>query len=616
MAGPRLESPPAGFPGSRAGAQGGGGPGGPRWAQVKVRPKEGGRTLVRLWKGLRQERLQLSGIFVLVLLSGAVALGAPRLIGLSVDAMGRAGPSGAGTSAILAAALGLLLAYGADALSSLGQGWLMAGVSQRFVLGMRKSLFSKLHRLPVVFFDTHSHGDLMSRLANDIDNISGTVSQSTTQLMSTGINLLGSLVMMLVLSPALTLASLVTVPLVFLLTRRISGRTRVLFKEQQVALGLLNGHIEESVSGMQVVKAFGREDAACLEFEALNAALRDVGTKAQIWSGYIMPLMNVINNVGFAAVAIVGGVLAARGEISVGLIASFISYARQFTRPLNDLANVYNALQTALAGAERVFEIMDEAEEEADAEGALALGRPAGRVEFRQVDFGYRADRPILKQVSFDAAPGSVTALVGPTGAGKTTIVNLIARFYDPGSGHILLDGVDLRGFSRRSLRRGLGIVLQDGWLFSGSLRDNILYGRPGASTRDLEAAAAMANAEHFIHRLPRGYDTPIGEGGLSLSEGQRQLVSIARVILADPAILVLDEATSSVDTRTELHIQEALIALMRGRTSFIVAHRLSTIRAADTILVVEGGRIVESGSHAGLAAAGGLYARMFESQV
>jgi ATP-binding cassette subfamily B protein len=589
---------------------------------VKVRPKDGGRTLARLWGSFNTERRRLVGILGLVLASGAVALGAPRLIGLCVDAMGRSGPlasaseAASGQAALEAAVLGLLIAYFADAFSSFGQGWLMSGVSQRIVLGLRRTLFAKLHRLPVSFFDTHSHGDLMSRLANDIDNISVTISQSTTQLMSTVINLAGSLTMMLILSPKLTLASLITVPLVLVLTRTISRRTRVLFKEQQVALGMLNGHIEENVSGIQVVKAFGREGKTFEDFEELNTGLRDIGTKAQIWSGYIMPMMNVINNIGFAAVALVGGVLATRGEVSVGLIASFISYSRQFTRPLNDLANVYNALQTALAGAERVFEIMDEAEEKPDAAGAIALSRPEGHVEFKNVYFAYRPDVQVLSDINFEAPPGSVTALVGPTGAGKTTIVNLIARFYDATSGDILLDGRDIMSFSRRSLRRGLGIVLQDGWLFTGSVRENILYGKPGASREELEKAAVMANADHFIRRLPKGYDTVLGEGGASLSEGQRQLLSIARVIVADPAILILDEATSSVDTRTELHIQEAMVALMRGRTSFIIAHRLSTIRAADRIMVIDGGRIVESGDHASLAAAGGLYARMYESQV
>jgi len=605
-----------------AGARGGQGGGGGSWAQAKVRPKDGGRTLARLWGSFSTERRRLVVILGLVLASGAVALGAPRLIGLSVDAMGRSGPLASvseaadGQAALEAAALGLLIAYFADAFSSFGQGWLMAGVSQRIVLGLRRTLFAKLHRLPVSFFDTHSHGDLMSRLANDIDNISVTISQSTTQLMSTVINLAGSLTMMLILSPELTLASLITVPLVLILTRTISRRTRVLFKEQQVALGMLNGHIEENVSGIQVVKAFGREGKAFEDFEELNTRLRDIGTKAQIWSGYIMPMMNVINNIGFTAVALVGGVLATRGEVSVGLIASFISYSRQFTRPLNDLANVYNALQTALAGAERVFEIMDEAEEKPDAAGAIALSRPEGHVEFKDVYFAYRPDVQVLRDINFEALPGSVTALVGPTGAGKTTIVNLIARFYDATSGGILLDGRDIMSFSRRSLRRGLGTVLQDGWLFTGSVRENILYGKPGASQEELEKAAAMANADHFIRRLPKGYDTILGEGGASLSEGQRQLLSIARVIVADPAILILDEATSSVDTRTELHIQEAMVALMHGRTSFIIAHRLSTIRAADRIMVIDGGRIVESGDHLTLMAARGFYAKMYESQV
>jgi len=586
--------------------------------------------MARLWASFGVERRRIFLVFGLVLLDCAILLAGPWLIGRCVDAMV---PGPIAPPIAFAAALGaLLLSYGLDAALVVAQGWLMAGASQEIVKSLRKELFGKLQRLPVSLFDSWSHGDLMSRLSNDVDNVSSTIAQSTTQLVSTLLTIAGSFALMLVLSPLLTLAALVTVPLVFLLTRTVSRRTRILFKRQQAALGALNGHIEETISGIDVIKAFGREEAAIGDFDGLSEELRVIGTRAQVWSGYIMPLMNVINNLGFAAVAAVGGVLAVKGLVTIGAIASFISYSRQFSRPLNDLANTYNTLQTALAGAERVFEVMDQAEEAPDRPGAVKISGGAvrisggdgrtggirgirGEVEFEGVSFGYKSDRPVLRDVSFEAREGSVTALVGPTGAGKTTIVNLLARFYDTGAGSIRIDGRDLRDYVRDDLRRIFGIVLQDSYLFSGSIRENVLYGKPWASEAEMARAVAAANAASFIDRLPRGYDSVLTEGGSPLSEGQRQLLALARAILADPAILILDEATSSVDTRTELHIQAAMIKLMEGRTSFIIAHRLSTIRNADNILVLEGGRIVESGSHDALMAEGGLYHRMYSSQ-
>jgi ATP-binding cassette subfamily B protein len=576
--------------------------------------------MARLWACFGVERARIFVVFGLVLIDCGILLSGPWLIGRCVDAMA---PGPLSSSIAFAAVLGaLLLAYALDAALVLSQGWLMAGASQEIVKSLRRDLFGKLQRLPVSLFDSWSHGDLMSRLSNDVDNISSTIAQSTTQLVSTLLTIIGSFTLMLVLSPLLTLAALVTVPLVFLLTRTVSRRTRVLFKRQQAALGAMNGHIEETISGIDVIKAFGREGAAIGEFDGLNDELKSIGTEAQVWSGFIMPLMNVINNLGFAAVAAVGGVLAVRGIVTIGVIASFISYSRQFSRPLNDLANTYNTLQTALAGAERVFEVMDQAEEAPDRMSAVKISGAAGgirgirgEVAFESVSFGYKSDRPVLRDVSFEAREGSVTALVGPTGAGKTTIVNLLARFYDANAGSISIDGRDLRDYARDDLRRVFGIVLQDSYLFSGSIRENVLYGRPGASEEEVARAVAAANAASFIDRLPRGYDSVLTEGGSPLSEGQRQLLALARAVLADPAILILDEATSSVDTRTELHIQAAMIKLMEGRTSFIIAHRLSTIRNADNILVMEGGRIVESGSHDALMAEGGLYYRMYSSQ-
>lgn len=581
---------------------------------IVVKPKNFKGTLKRLWQYFGREKKIFMIIFAFILIDSGLTLAAPYLIGRSVDAMTL--KNGAVDFRVLdIMVVTLALAYVSDAFINLLQGWLMAGVSQRIVKNLRETLFAKLQKLPISFFDTNTHGDIMSRLSNDIENVSSTVSQSTIQLMSGMITIAGSLVMMLVLSPLLTLASIITIPLVFLLTRTIAKKTSKLFKEQQRELGMLNGHIEENITGIHVVKAFSHEDKAIDEFEKINSKLCEVGLKAQIWSGFLMPIMNVINNIGFAAVAGFGGVLAVRNIITVGVIASFLSYSRQFTRPLNDLANIFNTLQSAVAGAERVFEILDVKEETGDAQNAKILDNFQGHVVFDHVSFGYRHDVPVLKDINFEAKEGTNIALVGPTGAGKTTIVNLLTRFYDVTDGRILIDGVDIREYSRDSLRKCFGIVLQDTYLFSGTIMENIRYGRLDASVEEIKKAAGMANADIFINRLPKGYDTVLSESGSNLSQGERQLLAIARAILADPTILILDEATSSVDTRTELHIQEAMLKLMNGRTSFIIAHRLSTIRDADIIMVIDGGEIVEKGSHESLLEKRGVYYDMYYNQ-
>jgi len=518
--------------------------------------------------------------------------------------------------ALAIAVAALLAAYVGGALLSAAHGWLMAGISQRMVRNVREGLFDKLQRLPLSFFDLRTHGDLMSRLTNDVDAVSVTVSQSAIQLMSSTVVVAGTLAIMLILNPLLAAAALVPVPIVFILTSIISRRTRKLFKQQQDALGALNGHVEETVSGIQAVKAFGREARSAAVFAGINDRLRAAGTRAQIWTGFLMPMMNVIGNLAFAAVAVAGGVLAARGAVSIGVVASFLAYSRQFVRPLNEIANTWNTLMAAVAGSERVFEVVDEPEETPDPPDALELAAPRGAVEFRGVSFAYRSDVPVLRDVSFTAPPGSVTAIVGRTGAGKTTIVNLLARFYEVSEGAVLVDGVDVRRYRRASLRRAFGVVLQDGWLFAGTVRDNILYGRPDATENEVRRAAALAGADHGIERLPQGYDTVLVESGANISQGQRQLIAIARAVLASAALLVLDEATSSVDARTELHIQLGMIKLMQGRTSFIIAHRLSTIRDADTVLVVDAGRIVERGSPEELAAREGYYRRLYETQL
>ncbi|WP_019004349.1 ABC transporter ATP-binding protein [Cohnella laeviribosi] len=592
------------------------GPGGPRGLRggPVQKPKNFKGTVRRLWSYFGNEKRRLAAVFAFVLADSALTLLGPYLIGVAVDAIADTG--GVDFKALDLALLALVAAYAADAGLTFFQGWLMAGISQRIVERLRSSLFAKLHKLPLAFFDTRSHGEVMSRLSNDIDNVSTTVSQTTAQLMSGLIAIAGSLVMMLALSPLLTLATLITVPLVFLLARTITKRTKRLFKEQQAQLGALNGHIEETISGMLAVKAFNREDKAIEQFDGLNAKLAETGTRAQIWSGFLMPLLGVINNIGFAAVALAGGTLAVRGHITVGVIASFLSYSRQFVRPLNDIASMYNTLQAGIAGAERVFEVMEQEEEAEDVRGAAVLQGAKGHVVFDNVSFGYRPEVPIVSNLSFEVPAGSSIALVGPTGAGKTTIVNLLTRFYEATGGRILIDGKDIREYTRDSLRRAFGVVLQDTYLFSGTIADNIRYGRPEATDAEVKAAAAAARADAFIRRLPLGYQTPISENGSNLSQGQKQLLAIARVMLANPSILVLDEATSSIDTRTELQIQAALLDAMKGRTAFIIAHRLSTIRDADRILVIERGRIAEAGTHDELVRKeGGVYARMVASQ-
>ncbi|SEO80011.1 ABC transporter ATP-binding protein [Paenibacillus sp. OV219] len=582
-----------------------------------VKPKNMGATVRRLWSYLGKERGLLSVIFVIVLVDSLITLSGPYLIGRAIDAMAMTGAAGSAVDFGLLefVLIALVVSYIADGGLTLLQGWLMAGVSQRIVGRLRESLFAKLHKLPIRFFDMRTHGELMSRMSNDIDNVSNTIAQSAVQIMTGSVAITGALIMMLILSPLLTLASLITVPAVFLLTRTIARATGPLFKAQQNKLGILNGHIEETISGIQIVKAFNREEKAIAEFEEVNNELRTIGIKAQIRSGFLMPIMNVINNVGFAAVAIVGGILAVNGHITVGVIASFLSYSRQFVRPLIELANLFNTLQSGVAGAERVFEVLDEEEEPADPQGAVRLANPRGHVVFEDVSFGYRADVPILRGVSFDSAEGTSTALIGPTGAGKTTIVNLLTRFYDVTGGSIRIDGRDIRDYTKDSLRQAFGIVLQDTYLFSGTIRENIKYGKPDATDAEMEHSARLANAAPFIRKLPLRYDTVLAENGSNLSQGQRQLLAIARVILADPSILILDEATSSIDTRTELHIQDALRGVLHGRTSFLIAHRLNTIRDADTIMVIDHGNIVERGSHEELLERQGVYHRMFTNQ-
>ncbi|HHW41327.1 MAG TPA: ABC transporter ATP-binding protein [Syntrophomonadaceae bacterium] len=589
-----------------------GGPGGrPHFLRGPVvKPKDTGKTLYRLWRYLRHRRLELAAVLLLVLTGSALNLVNPFLIGRAIDGYIIPG----NFRGLLHISLLMLAVYLGGAFSTWLQFYLMIGVAQETVREIRKDLFNHLQVLPLRFFDSNPRGDLMSRLTNDVDNISNTLSNSTIQILSSILTLAGTLAMMIWLSPLMTLLSLATVPVMLLLTGKIAQKTLLHFTEQQKFLGELNGLIEETISGQRVVKVFGREQKQIEKFTTCNTLLRQAGIRALAYSGVIPPLMNVLNNINFAIIAAAGGWLAVKGVVTVGIIASFINYSRQFGRPLNELANQFNLLQSAIAGAERVFEVMDEPPEAEDPPGAPALQNTPGAVEFRSVNFSYKKGTPVLKDINLEVKPGQTIALVGPTGAGKTTIVNLLTRFYDIDSGLITIDGLDIRRVQRNSLRSRLGIVLQDTYLFSDTVRENIRYGRLTATDAEVEEAARLANAEHFILRLPQGYDTVITDGGANLSQGQRQLLAIARAILADPAILILDEATSNVDTRTEMHIQEAMLKLMQGRTTFVIAHRLSTIRDADLIVVINNGEIVERGSHEELLQARGFYYDLYKN--
>jgi len=576
--------------------------------------KDAKGTFRKLLKFYFKEAKSLFVVLALLLAETVIAVLVPYYIGKAIDALNN---SGSGVDFDLAYACAAVLAaiYIGGWTLNTAQGIIMNAASQRIVRTLRKALFDKLQKLPLTYHDTHTHGELMSRLTNDIDNISVTIAQSTTQLASATITIMGSLIMMLMLSVHMTLAALITVPLVFLLTKFVAGKSRKMFKGQARELGKLNGAIEEAIGGHRIIKAFNMEQKMIDGFDKTNKELLKYAVSANIWSGILMPFMNVITNLGYVCVASVGGILAVNNIISVGVIGSFSVYARQFTFPLNNIAGMFNSLQSALAGAERVFEILAESEEPEDAPNAVDIGIPKGNVRFDNVTFAYIPGVNVLKNVSFEVRAGQKIALVGATGAGKTTIVNLLTRFYDSTDGTVYIDGIDIKNYKRDSLRRAFSVVLQDTCLFTGTIADNIRYGRPEATDGEVAEAAKAANADVFIRRLKHGYNTIVKGDSDSLSQGQRQLLAISRAALCRSPILILDEATSSVDTRTELHIQEAVLRLTAGRTSFVIAHRLSTIRDADVIMVVKDGGIEESGPHEELLAKNGLYAQMYYSQ-
>jgi len=495
------------------------------------------------------------------------------------------------------------------------QQYLMAGVAQRTIYKLRKEVDEKLSRLPLKYFDGRTHGEILSRAVNDMDNISSTLQQSMTQLITSTVTLLGVLVMMFSISWLLTIIVLLTLPMSVFIVTGIAKRSQDFFRRQQRSLGELNGHVEEIYTGHKIVKAFGHESKAIAQFDVLNNKLYDAGWKAQYVSGIIMPLMRFVGNIGYVMVAVVGGIMTIQGSISLGDVQAFIQYSSQFTQPITMLANIANVIQSAIASAERIFELLDEAEEVPDTVQSVTIKEPKGAVKFEHVQFGYSQEKILMRNMNINVKPGQMIAIVGPTGAGKTTLVNLLMRFYEVNSGKILIDGVDITKLKRGDLRRMFGMVLQDTWLFHGTVRDNIAYGRDNATEEEIVKASDAAYADHFIRTLPSGYNMVLNEEATNISQGQKQLLTIARAFLADPEILILDEATSSVDTRTEQLIQNAMANIMKGRTNFVIAHRLSTIRNADLILVMNHGTIIEKGTHKSLLEKNGFYADLYNSQ-
>jgi ATP-binding cassette subfamily B multidrug efflux pump len=493
--------------------------------------------------------------------------------------------------------------------------FLMAGIAQKAIYTLRQEVEEKFDLLPLRFFDSRTRGEVMSRAVNDMDSIASTLQQNLTQLLTSLLTLIGVITMMLTISWILTVVMFLTLPLSIAMVTNIAKRSRKFFVQQQAALSALNGHVAEMYGGHTIVTAFGHEKKSLATFNELNEKYYEGAWPAQFVSGMIMPTMMFIGNLGFVIVAVVGGILVTRRALAIGDIQAFIQYGRQFSMPITQLSSIANMIQLTVVAAERVFELLDEPEEIPEDKNAAVIANPRGEVRFDSVSFRYKPETALIEDLSLDVKPGQTIAIVGPTGAGKTTLVNLLMRFYDVDQGAIRVDGVDIRQLKRGALRRMFGMVLQDTWLFSGTIRENILFGRQGASDEELVRAALAAHADHFIRTLPENYDTPINEEASNLSQGQKQLLTIARAFLADPAILILDEATSSVDTRTEVLIQRATAQLMRGRTTFVIAHRLSTIRNADKILMLEDGRIVERGTHNELLASNGHYAAMYHSQ-
>ena len=595
-----------------------GGPGAP---VQKAKDFKG--SLKRLAAYLKPYKWRLLSVLFTAILGTLFTIVAPKILGKATTKifegimMKMSGAPGAGIDfsyiARILILLGLLYLF--SSLFTFLQGYIMASVAQKTVFQLRKEAEGKISRLPLKYFDGTTTGEILSRVVNDVDNISTTLQQSLTQIITSVVTIIGVIIMMLSISGTLTIILLLTLPLSGVIAVFIAKKSQGFFGSQQNILGQLNGHVEEIYTGHEVIKAFGHEEKAIEEFDDINERLYQSSWKAQFISGAIMPIMQFINNLGYVLICVVGGIYVANGRITVGDIQAFIQYARQFAQPITQTANITNILQSTIASAERVFELLDEQEEVPEVKNPTSIQNPRGHVSFKHVNFGYEQDHLLIENMNINVKPGQKVAIVGPTGAGKTTLINLLMRFYEIQGGSIWIDGVNIKDMRRSELHSLFGMVLQDTWLFNGSIAENIAYGRIGATREEIIEAAKAAHADHFIRTLPEGFETILNEEATNISQGQKQLLTIARAILANPTILILDEATSSVDTRTELYIQKAMSRLMENRTSFVIAHRLSTIKDADLILVMNKGTVIEQGTHESLLAQNGFYADLYNSQ-
>lgn len=596
-------------------------PGGPGAPIQKAKDFKG--TLKRLIRYLAPYKYRLLTVLLAAILSTVFTIFGPKVLGKATTKIFEgimakmSGIPGAGIDFEYIVRILFILGalYLFSSLFTFIQQFIMASVAQNTVFTLREEAEAKVSRLPLKYFDGTTTGETLSRIVNDIDNISTTLQQSLTQIITSVVTIIGVIIMMLSISPLMTGILLLTLPLSGIIAVFVAKKSQTYFAGQQKSLGHLSGHVEEIYSGHEVVKAFGQEEKAKEEFEAINEKLYQSSWKAQFISGVIMPLMQFVGNIGYVLICVVGGIFVTNGRITVGDIQAFIQYARQFTQPITQTANIANIIQSTIASAERVFELLDEEEEVAEIENPKVISSPEGHVVFDQVAFGYKQDQLLIKDMNLDVKPGQKVAIVGPTGAGKTTLINLLMRFYELNGGSIRIDGVDIKDMKRGDLHGLFGMVLQDTWLFNGTIADNIGYGREGASREEIIEAAIAAHADHFIRTLPEGYETELNEEASNISQGQKQLLTIARAILANPSILILDEATSSVDTRTEIFIQKAMNRLMENRTSFVIAHRLSTIKDADLILVMNKGTVIEQGTHDELLNQNGFYADLYNSQ-
>lgn len=573
-----------------------------------------GDTILRLGKYMLQYKWLLLLAFICTLGSNLFSLIGPKLTGLSIGAI-EPGRGAVDFGRVFYYAAWMAVFYVVSAAMSYGLQVLMLTISRKVVYRMRQDVFERLMSLPVGYFDVHQTGDIISRISYDIDTVNASLSNDLIQLLTTVITVAGALVMMLTISPKLVLVFAFTVPLSIFITKSITGKTRPLFRQRSAKLGEMNGFVEEMITGQKTLKAYGREEYTQNRFDKKNKDAVEAYYRAEYYGSIVGPCVNFINNLSLSLISVFGALLYLAGGMSIGDISSFVLYSRKFSGPINEAANIFSELQSALAAAERVFRLMDEEPEAADRADAKVLREVRGDVRLEHVRFGYTPEKPIIHDLSFRAEPGKLIAIVGPTGAGKTTLINLLMRFYDPDSGRILVDGTQADSYTRKSLRQAYAMVLQDTWLFYGSIYENLAYGKEGASGEEVEAAAKAAHIHSFIKRLPEGYDTVLTDEGTNISKGQKQLLTIARAMLLDAKMLILDEATSNVDTRTERQIQKAMLKLMEGKTCFVIAHRLSTIEHADLILVVNDGEVVEQGTHRELMKRGGVYRKLYDAQ-